>query len=82
MSNKPTTKRIDYERWLNQTPPTSDPRFIAMRCRNKQWGRYLKWRYPEEFDAGYKTFWLTHPNLWEEVYKDVPPEYSIPCPEL
>lgn len=74
---KPST-RTEFERWLNDHPSIDDPRYIAMRNHRKNWGHFLRWKFPAEFDAIYVDFWLTHPEKWPEVYANVIPESDIP----
>ena len=73
-------KKVDLQRDLDQHPPVNDPRYKAMRCRNKQWGRYLKWHDPAEFEALYEDWWRAHKELWDAPYQDNLPEHQIPCP--
>lgn len=49
-----------------------------MRNHRKNWGHFLRWKFPAEFDALYVDFWLATPEKWPEVYANILPESAIP----
>lgn len=60
--------KTEFERWLNKNPPSHDPRYLAIRCRNKNWGAWLRHQRADQFSALYEDYWLKHPEKWDEVY--------------
>ena len=79
-SPSPFSSRTTFERWLNlpKNAPANDPRYNAIRSREKKWGSYMRSHYPDNFEVLYRDYWLTHPELWGEVYADNIPEEQIP----
>lgn len=62
--------KTSLQRWLDINPPTNDPRYNKIRSRCKKWGKFLRWKYPTNFDELYNDFWIKHPERWHEAYQD------------
>jgi hypothetical protein len=78
MTHERKTSKTDFMRWLDQNPPSNDPRYNRLRGHEKHWGAYLRREYPANFNQLYQDFWLAHPERWDEPYRDNVPEEMIP----